>query len=217
MQIGRHSKEDLAVFKLVLDKLEENIVKYGNDYFEVQLWHTTLSTIVKTDDDDDDWDINEKPNNDYVIDCNPFKPIKRLRIFFHSKKDFSRWGHHLENDGVFIGQKIKVVWDHYSNNFSFTMGHDEYEVNLRDNTALNFSKTNEASISVDFENQYRSDILLIKKRLRKLYVKLKRDSLQEKDAESRQKFIRAASQTFPDFVDSLILGIGDTSNEKRDD
>lgn len=215
-QIRKHSKEDLAVFKLVLDKLEENVVKYGNDYFEVQLWQTALSNIVGAD-DDDDWGVNEKSNNDYVIDCNPFKPIKRLRIFFHSKKDFSKWGHHLVNDGVFIGQKIKVVWDHYSNNFSFTMGYDEYEVNLRDNTVLNFSKTSEASISVDFENQYRSDILLIKKRLRKLYMKLRRDSIQEKDAESRQKFIQAASQTFPDFVDSLILGIGDTSNEKRDD
>jgi len=213
MQIKKTNSEDLAMLKLFVNKLEEELENKGLDCFSINI----VSEFIEDIRDPLDFSrINfmENPGKSVMR-----KSVKRTRIFFNSNGVFynhydrAQKADQPTNNDSGPTSALEIEWDYFTNVFYIKV--TSFEVRKSGSVTGLIDKTyeSEAEINWDFEFENRRDIQLIKVRLSKLYKKIAEYKKNKQEVEKRRELINIAVKAFPDFVDSLILG---GSDEKRD-
>jgi hypothetical protein len=213
MQIKKTNSEDLAMLKLFVNKLEEELDNKGLDCFGTNV----VSEIIEDIRDPSDFShINFMETHGKSV---MKKSVKRTRIFFNSNGIF--YNHYdrsqiadkpTDNDSG-PTSALQIEWDYFTNVFHIKVTSSEVRKTGSVTGFVDKNYESEAEINWDFEFENRRDIQLIKVRLGKLYKKVAEYKLYKKEVEQRRELINIAVKAFPDFVDSLILG---GSDEKRD-
>jgi hypothetical protein len=213
MQIKKTNSEDLAMLKLFVNKLEEELDNKGLDCFDTNV----VSEIIEDIRDPSDFShVNFMNISDKSI---MKKSVKRTRIFFNSNGVFYNYHDRLQkadkpvSDDIGLTSKLDIEWDYFTNVFHIKVTSSEIRKSTSLNATMEKSHESEAEINWDFEFENRRDIQLMKVRLGKLYKKVAEYRKNKQEVEKRRELIDIAVKAFPDFVDSLILG---GSDEKRD-
>lgn len=225
MLIKRTNLEDLTILRLLVDKLEEQFVESGIDFFNYDVSHEEIEFVNS----DPEWGISKRPewgiskrNEEDARHESRVGPVKRVTIKFHSKADFpDRYSFDERNildDGNYIAATLNITWDYFTSCFSIRVGTVTYEKELNAQSILkgiNRMDHHVANMTFDFKDKNRCEIKLIKIRLGKLYSKLVVDKKSKEERYFRKQLTDIALEAFPDLIDSLILGVA--SDEKGND
>jgi hypothetical protein len=207
MQIKKTNLEDLAILKLFVNKLEEELNNKSLNYFDVRAINESIRFIQ----DSTGYRLLEYEQDS----CIAQKHIKRICIMFNSKGIFDSFWEFRSKSSEDASQdaggtsKLEIEWDYLTNVFNVSVILDEFNKITTPSGFLPKKNENIAQISWDFGYENRRDIKLIKIRLGKLYKKIFEYKKNKIETDCRKTLIDVAVKAFPDFVDSLILGGSD--------
>jgi hypothetical protein len=205
MQIKKTNLEDLAILKLFVNKLEEELENKGLDYFDTTVVNESIDSIR---------DPHDFHSLDYESSPVMKKFSKRTRLYFNSSGMFFDDYMKLKRNSAPIDDtnstsKLDIEWDYFTNVFAIRVTSFEVSKSGSVTGLIDKNYETEARIDWDFGFENRRDIQLIKVRLGKLYKKVSVYKKNKRETDKRKTLIDVAVKAFPDFVDSLILGGSD--------
>lgn len=205
MNIDKASLEDLTYLRLLVDKLEEQMLNKGIKYFDHSRSQENITNVL-SDREEDAWSHSDGEKHEAKL-----KPIKRVKVKYHSKAIFydvfSFDKPRIKDNDELIASSLTIEWDHFTNVFLVIVGHETYEKpDPARPDKLRRADNKTATINFDFKSEYRREIIIIKTRLGKLYKQILRDKELERTTFYRKTLADITMEAFPDFMDSLLLG-----------